>query len=111
MTAPRERRQSVQNMSEAQFRELVMTLFDQGTASMDEMRSLIAENTQLTKDMRDKTAAVVSILSFSETSATRVVKVARFLSGVAKILLPIVILYGAVQGMMHGRFPRWEDLL
>lgn len=111
MTGPRDRRQSVQNMTEAQFRELVMTLFDQGSANMTEMRKLIQENTALTKDMRDKTAAVVSILSFSETSVTWIVKIARFLSVAAKILLPIVILYGAIKGISKGHFPTWEDLL
>lgn len=111
MNGPRDRRQSVQNMSEAQFRELVMTLFDQNAASNKEMRGLIQENTKLTKEMRDKTAAVVSILSFSESSVTWIVKIARFLSVAAKILLPIVILYGAIRGISKGHFPTWEDLL
>jgi len=115
MTTPaafKDRRVSVQNMSEPQYREFMMQQLEAGRATMlalqaavEETRGMIAENTRITQQNVDQTAAVVSIITLSETSARRIVKIGRFVSMAARIILPIVMLYGTVVGISHGKFP------
>ena len=107
----KERQKSVQSMSEAQFREFIMQQLEAGRVTMVDLHESITENTRLTKENMAATATIVSIVSFSENSAKRVVKIGRFMSMAAKILLPIVMLYGTVVGIAHGKFPTWKDLI
>jgi RecB family endonuclease NucS len=117
-TSFKERRVSVQSMSEPQYREFMMQQLEAGRltmvalqAAVEETRGMIAENTRITQQNVDQTAAVVSIITFSETSARKIVKIGRFFSVAARIILPIVILYGTILGIMHGKFPSWKDLI
>ena len=111
MTEFKERRQSVQSMTEPQFREFMMQQLEAGRETMLALQESIAENTRITQLNADQTKTVVSIISFSETSAHFIVKVGRFISMSARILLPIVMLYGTIVGIAHGKFPTWKDLI
>src|ERR1700734_3766125 len=107
----KERRHSVQSMTDAQFREFCMQHFDAGTACMNELRELITENNRITNETKEGTSAIVSIVSFSENSARRVVKIGRFLSMLAKGLLPFFALYAMIKAIQLGHFPSWRDFL
>ncbi|MDB5777626.1 MAG: hypothetical protein JWP38_3759 [Herbaspirillum sp.] len=93
--------------NQARLSSLEEMMVAQGAAhakDMAELRSMIKENTTLTAD-------IASIMNFSINTASRIVKVGKFLSATAKILLPIAMLYGVVKGIQTGHFPTLKDLL
>jgi transcriptional regulator with GAF, ATPase, and Fis domain len=98
-------------MTDDQFREYILARLDAGQKTMGMLQTAIEENTRITQQNNEQTASIVSIMSFSEKSATRVVKFARFISLASKILLPPVVLYGAIKGIAAGHFPSLKDLL
>lgn len=106
-----ERRSKIMVMTDAQFREYVVTQFEEGHKDRQSLCMLLEENTRITQSNCDKTQTIVSIMNFSETSAKRVVRTGKWLSAAAKILIPIVVLYGTIAGIAHGKFPSLKDLL
>lgn len=95
------------NENQRRFLALERMMLAQGqahAADMTELRTLISENTSLSVD-------IVSIMNFSKNTTRHIVTLGRFLSACARLLLPIVMLYGVIRGLQTGHFPSLKDLL
>ncbi len=98
-------------MTETQFRLFMHAQSQHTNAIMEQVLVKLDENTKLTRVSQESSETIYSILKFSEVSAKRTVKFARFLSAVCKVLLPIVAFYGAIAAIKAGHFPSLKDLL
>lgn len=98
-------------MTPDQFRLFMISRLNSDQRERKELRDALAENTTLTRNSNEKLASVFAIMNFTDKSAKRIVKLGRFLSAAAKIILPIVALYGAGMAIYNGHFPSLKDLL
>jgi len=105
-------------MTDADFRVFVAAHFEERDKDAAEQRAALAavivalaENTRVTQSSNARLQTIFAIMEFSENSARWTVKAGRILSRIAKVLIPIIVLYGVVKGISNGEMPKLKDFL
>jgi len=101
-----ERRIQILRMDEMQFRAFVDDQLRAGSLQFEQHRQLLEKNTALTQQTANNTREMVELFGASKRGLNFLQTVGGFLNRMARWLMPILAVGGAIWALIHGQPPR-----